>query len=352
MGNSYEKREFLLFNLLFYLEAWFLYKSLLFKTIDGMTLFNSVILLVVILMASFIIGYGIERKDRRNTVSIFMNILSGYGIYTLISYNAAMKSIFCNVLLVMTTCVVMYAFHLILQKREKGASVYKTVCVRLSAFVRGSHVIFTLWMMALLLVARIHPPVSPDTANIKSATSDIRWKINIDDHTEMLEKLNYKTWNSLSNEDKLTVLQAVADIERIYLGIPHELNVQAEEPERLSIQGSYLEKTHTISVSTISLRQDAPIELVNTICHESYHAYQYCLVRMYEECPEDLQHLKVYSKVKQYRYEFDHYISGEEDYKAYYSQLCEEDARKYAQNTDDLYFWETDKLYARLTGGN
>lgn len=84
------------------------------------------------------------------------------------------------------------------------------------------------------------------------------------------------------------MLQAVANIECRYLGISHELNVVAKDMEQGTILGSYSDRTHTISVSVKSLMYDNPYELVDTICHEAYHAYQHCIVDMYNTCDEQI----------------------------------------------------------------
>ena len=38
----------------------------------------------------------------------------------------------------------------------------------------------------------------------------------------------------------------------------------------------------------IAVCDDNPYELVDTICHEAYHAYQHCLVDMYNTCDEQI----------------------------------------------------------------
>ena len=84
-------------------------------------------------------------------------------------------------------------------------------------------------------------------------------------------------WEKLSAQERLDVLQAVANIEQRYLGLPNELNVGVANLDA-DILGYYTDKTHEIIVSADSLLYDSPWEVLDTICHEAYHSYQYRLV--------------------------------------------------------------------------
>ena len=59
-------------------------------------------------------------------------------------------------------------------------------------------------------------------------------------------------WEKLSAQERLDVLQAVANIEQRYLGLPNELNVGVANLDA-DILGYYTDKTHEIIVSADSL---------------------------------------------------------------------------------------------------
>lgn len=150
---------------------------------------------------------------------------------------------------------------------------------------------------------------------------------------EELERLAYvldeDIWKEMDIGEKLDALQTVADMNRDFLGISHELNV-ASSNTRESVSGHYSDKSHLITIGLDSLLTDSAQDLVNTVSHEAYHAYQYRLVDQYENADEDSRLLLIYQDAAIYKEEFDQYIDGDDDFIGYYLQSCEMDARDYA----------------------
>lgn len=82
------------------------------------------------------------------------------------------------------------------------------------------------------------------------------------------------------------MLQTVANIERQYLGISHELNVAVANLDE-HILGHYDEKTHEIVIVLDHLMNDYTSKVLASVCHEVAHGYQYCLVSVLENLPEE-----------------------------------------------------------------
>lgn len=83
-----------------------------------------------------------------------------------------------------------------------------------------------------------------------------------------------------------------------------------------------------------------------TVLHECYHAYEYTLVRAYNRMDENYKAFITYNDVSVYEYEFEHYISGEnnKNREAYEAQYCERDADAYAKERIEEYIlWLEDE---------
>ena len=81
MKNTYSASGFIFANSYGYFIAWFWYKALLFRSIEGLSFAKSGLLLLLSLIVSLAVGYSTQRKSRMNTISIAMNIVTGYGLY-------------------------------------------------------------------------------------------------------------------------------------------------------------------------------------------------------------------------------------------------------------------------------
>lgn len=159
---------------------------------------------------------------------------------------------------------------------------------------------------------------------------------------EILAKLEYSIWKDLSDCDKLAVLQHVAEIEQIYLGIPTEniLTVQKSilEPQTL---GQFRNSTYEIRIQADHLREDSGFWVLCTVLHECHHAAARAAVESLEELPEEYQSLYPFRDIVQYRNDEENYIS---EGPGYAEQKLEVDAEEYAQTrVKDYLVLFTDK---------
>ena len=86
-------------------------------------------------------------------------------------------------------------------------------------------------------------------------------------------------------------------------------------------------------------------EVLNTCLHEAFHSYQYRLIDAYNSTDEDVKSLRMYKRAVSYIEEFSNYIDGNKDFNGYYEQLCETDARNYAEDAVEDYY---NKIYKYL----
>ena len=149
--------------------------------------------------------------------------------------------------------------------------------------------------------------------------------------------LQEEAWEDLTTQEKLDVLQTVANIESHYLGLPNELNVGAANLGEYTL-ACYNDRTHTISIDLYHLENDSVYDVLNSCCHEAYHSYQHRLIEAYNAAGEQMKRLQIYKSAVKYREEFCNYSDGNYDFCSYYYQDGEMDARDYAEDAVDDYY--------------
>jgi len=150
--------------------------------------------------------------------------------------------------------------------------------------------------------------------------------------------LKEEIWDELGAERRLKVIQEVARAEGAELGLPFSVQVCIDDLEE-GVLGCYEHKKHRITVDEQRLCRGSAGEVLQTLGHELCHAYQHCLVDLYQE-NRRYQNLAVFSQanIPTYSDEFDHYQSGSRgDVTAYYTQLVEIEARAFAKYILEKY---------------
>ena len=153
---------------------------------------------------------------------------------------------------------------------------------------------------------------------------------------EYTDEQNLRTWekhDELSDAQRKEIYQKLIDSECRYLGI---------EPVRVQIidgtgrlLGNYVDETRTISI-TESGMECGVREVINTLCHEVYHAYSVDLVRVFREIEYEEEELLAFRQIERLELGFDHYNSiglWEE----YLYNSIEVYARSYAENRAEEY---------------
>ncbi|MCR5143451.1 MAG: hypothetical protein K6C68_13180 [Ruminococcus sp.] len=164
----------------------------------------------------------------------------------------------------------------------------------------------------------------------------------VENYTDEIKRLDDMTWYYLSTEEKLDLLQIIANIESNTLGLSNELNVGASNLEKDSLDygtfGTYNDLTHSIIIDIQYLEQSDSMSCVELLCHEAYHSYEHDLVRVYQNLNEEDRQLSIFNDAPVYEYEFDHPIIPDKDYEGYLDQLTESNARKYARDEMIRYY--------------
>lgn len=278
-------------------------------------------------------------KDNRNGTSIFVNLVAGYGLYTVLTYFQIRKRfiivclLFAVILSVICSCLVM---------NRKCFGTYprkRVVCVlSISQKMIGIGLAFIMAVSGINILFGSTIMKSKTTPLIQTNTDGQ----SLSDNIETVSLLREDTWKLLTVQERLDVLQIVADVEQRYLGLPNELNVGAANLSKNTL-GYYSDKTHEIVISLDSLLLESPQNVLDTVCHEAYHCYQHRMVEVLNNIDEHNKNLKMLRKANSYALEFKNYNNGEEDFCSYYYQECESDARDYAEDAVCDYYRRIDE---------
>ena len=154
---------------------------------------------------------------------------------------------------------------------------------------------------------------------------------------ETVSKLDSEIWPSLSTKEKLEVLQTVANVEARFLGLPHELNVRlgALPEDNLA---SYDDSNYIVTINIDHIEFSPPEEILNSVCHECYHAHQRRACDAYDTIPDEYKELLEFYDIQVYEREFSNYVSGADRGEEYYNQLVERHARAYGDTSVEDYY--------------
>ena len=349
MNNKREK-----FNLIFYffdcsiwtLATWFWYKLLLFRCIGTLSLLSSVSICLGLVLGCAVIGAVIDRVEGYNWKNIVLNLITAYGIYTMLAYFHLRKTPFLIIVSVTIVVSLVYLLLFILCNLKSFRLNSRYLLRYSSGALRGIRQVTGMGMIVIMIPLVIHqfPGFSMLVSKEKPVTEYEIGDQTISKNIEKLTSLYEETWKELSVDERLEVLQTVADIERRYLGIPHELLVGANNPNN-SERGGYYDTSHEIVLNLDYLSSCTAQEAVTTVAHECFHAYQHRIIDAYDELDDDLKGLYIFDDAVIYKEEFLNYIDSEKDPIGYWNMSCEMDCRKYGEDAAEEYL---DRVYEYL----
>lgn len=199
---------------------------------------------------------------------------------------------------------------------------------RKNSSVGRGRTVFALFVAAFLIGIMLRPLVEElgqsgkETAAMAAASQN----------DDCINRLREEVWRTLGPEERLEVLKTVAELEGSALGLPFEVRVQEGELHK-QVAGSYEHGKHRITIREEYLRLGTARKLLETLAHELCHAYQHCLVDLYQE-NRWYQDLALFSQanVPEFCREFNNYQNGEGgNIEAYYQQQVEVEASAFAR---------------------
>ena len=314
----------------FFMGYW--YKEILFRCLPGMTQKESLGILWGLVIACAAIGAWVDSLDEPSVLAFISNCAAGFGIYTALCFMNLRKQSILTIIAVTLTAAFLYAAFIVCRKIKSRRKRKRILKRRIYRAIFGCKRILYFGMIAVLVSMGITPYLGKTLVNASVEPASKRSVIEcwtIEGNIETLAKLYDDTWKTLSVEQKLNVLQVVANIERTRLKIPNELNVGAADLTGNTL-GYYLDGTHSIVIRTDVLLEKSSYEAVHIVCHEANHSLEYRLVDAYDEVDEDLKNLSIFDSALSYKEEFKDYSDLKKDYYTYATMDCEMDSEAHA----------------------
>jgi len=326
-----------------------LYRSVLFHRIGGLDYTLSKLVLWFIFLGLMGMGFTLTFRKRRNGLSVFVNVLLPFEVYAAFSYGFLLPPF---VFILLSFAVLMSGGYLVLlltQRYRKDVPLRQLVWNRIKRGLLGSRTIITCCMSIVILSAYVGCLMGYGIIGAGIVPAAVQMEpVTLEENLDRLTDFRSEVWETLTIQEKMELLQTVADIEASYLGLGSGLPVCGESLEGNTL-AEYRHTTGQIVVDLVCLEEDSGWDLLEYVCHEAYHAYQYELCELYAEVDERHQSLRLFSKTKTYAEEFRFYNNGSEDFYIYYYQNCEVDARQYADNALSDYY---ERINAYVSGSD
>lgn len=336
--NTMERWAYRL-ELLFWMGlAMLWYRTMLFRPVLALSNRQSRLLLWVLVVAGLLGGYALTCRTRRNGWNLFVTVLLPFEVYSLLTYGPYFPALSLASLGAALALTAAYSLWVLLSPIRRPDRRRAILLRRGAVSLMGGRSILALCTTVVLAAVvgtalRGGVLLVPDR---RAQDGTQGQKDTISGHMEELCRLEEENWAALTVQERLDVLQTVANIERSYLGVPHELSLGAGTLEE-DVLGHYDFVTNQIVLSLDHLAEDDADDVLDTVLHECYHAYQHNLVELYGQSPERYRELQIFTAARDYAEEMADYQDGD-DFSAYYSQRCERDARNYAEaGVQDYY---------------
>lgn len=316
------------------------YRSILFRVVPGMSLAQSKLLFFGLWVIASVLGYLLTPPGKRNTLAVFATINTPLTVFFLISYQKIYPKVVWAIVILLLVFVLLYILLVAITcSRDILAGKYRGKLgrfflhfvhrIRMITGVILSTVLIGAFAVLMFGEALLSPTVEPNDPRYKEQ----KIANNIDTVLLLQEDL----WEELSIQERLDVLQTVANIEATYLGLPHELNVFAETLDE-TVLGSYSDRDHKIKISVDYLMTESAQVMLETLAHEAYHAYQHRLVDLYDQADPEARDLLLFTRIREYKADMEDYIDAEDDLLGYLFQTLELDSDLYAADAVEDYY--------------
>ena len=315
-----------------------LYNNLLFRCIGSLSYKGSRrLLLIMIVSAALICGFILYRNSRTGW-TVALSMVLPVGLYSAVSYRHILGIYFAVTVGIAAGVSLIYGFLLMGRmgkRRRKGLIIRRRLC----RWFAGTAYIFGIAMFILLAKLTIQSIFCGAVLRPSVSAVSCGSEIDEDEYTENMEmmlKLQGDEWTTLSPRERLNVLQSAVNVETVYFGLPHEINVEVVNKENID-QASYSDATHTIYISVDDIESGTSSELLEACCREVYHGYQYRIVETYLNEDKTTRKLRCFNNAAEYAKEFECFVYDTGSICEYYGPRCEKDAQEYAESAVSYY---------------
>ena len=331
--NTMRLQKYITDHLFWLITAMIWYRSVLFTAVPGMTVKQSKIILWVLVSTLVAFGCIITTKKRRNDLSLFTNILLPYELYAVVTYRTYLpKLVWSSVLLasMLSLAFIVLGMLPMTGSEPRNAEGWKHQVIHSLLGVRTIAAVCILILIVPVGISNIFGLglMTTKTPLVSAASEAEEWTVKNNIDTVCLPR--EEEWKKLNSQQKLDVLGVVLNIEIRYLGLNHEVYLKSSVLNG-ETAAHYSHKDHEIVIDLGQLETASAADVLDSLCHECYHAYQYQMIALYEDTPEKYRNMLLFQYVGSYIEEMSDYNDGSSDLMDYYYQTIEIQARQYAE---------------------
>ena len=342
-NNSMSKTAYVIENTFLLVWLAFIFKSLLFKCIVSFTYTQSKVIFWITIISIFVINTLFTWNKGRNFLNMCCNAILSFGVYTFMSY-VSVYPILWGILVMCIILSIAYSLLIMTQRVKRKHNFKSIMSNRLIHCALGWRVVFSVYflLMIIALCLMLFFGDSLMFSNVKAEIPGNSREWTMENNIDSLNKVEERTWSTLSAKKKINTLQTIANIEATHLGLSHELNVTLGALDESTI-ACYSDEKHVIVINATYFDNYSAPEILDSLFHEAYHAYQHELCEAYDSVDPSHQNLLIFRNIQDYKKEFSDYISGDDDFISYYRQKCETKAREYGTETVEYYYQYIEK---------
>lgn len=312
--NTLTLKQFIIRSVGVYFITLVIFCLFIFKVIPGCSLLQSKLVLFLLTILSFGLIY-FEKEDRRNYLSIALNVLMPFGIYTTLAY----------MLLLPIPLGIVWVLLVGLDLVYIGFYFYKVKRRNYNSLLEKSQLVIGLASLLSLVIVLSFTLFG--SSIIQSSTKITN---NTDVYMRKYDEKSLKNlhhWSKLTRKEKLNTLQTICNNERDYLGISSRIKVGAGS-NLTHAYCQYNNKSKEITFDISQLDHASSTTLLEALLHSTYHAYEYALVESYDTMSSDYNKLFDYRIIATYKKEFSTKVTNKAKY---YNQINESNAKAYGE---------------------
>ncbi len=335
--NTMTKLEYLKDHVVWGLLVFVMYAGVLFTEIPGYTYKETLFLCAGILAGVLFFGAASTWRRERNFYSVMINVWLAWTVFFIFFYGERYHTRVL-VISVITAVVTLGMAGLILARKVKNPGkreiIIRRRIRRVISCARRNIVCASFLLMIPITIDGFGKDV--DSEKILSVERVYGEEHNLDTNMELISMIHPDRWGDTDMDQRLEIGQKILNCEARYLGLTNEITLVTKELDEMT-RGHYSNADHQIVISSTHLMNASGYDVLETILHECYHAYQYELIYLYHKVDSKSRNLMLFDAAAVYLDEFQDYTNGTEDFYEYYSQSVETDARKHSKNEMQEY---------------
>lgn len=370
--STVKKSEYILDHMFFGTLLGYAFITWLPKICPIAYSYKSEVVLILCMIVMCSVGILLSYKNNRTNKETGRDIISGLGLYVLITLGKLCGILVIYIFLVLLTITLAEAVYCILLEHNNKKlnnylnieKIYNLILIIKNNFVLSCNLFLCILPIYLRITSEselLIPFYEIANEERRAICNDYVITEAYDDRyclSENIETIklirNNDIFQELDYEKKCEVVEAIMQCEARYLGLC-KIHLEFAEMEE-TILGKYISKTKTITINSKPLKDGTKIggsneAVLRTVLHECRHCYQELLVDLFKAATPEQRNLYAFTSegVSLWLQNMNDYytVSNESDsngYLHYRNQALEEDARRWEDVEMIDYFNRIDEL--------